>query len=91
MPTVFSFFGLRFMFFSNDHEPVHVHVVKGKGSIRENAAFQVIPEITLLKNEGLSKHELRMAELLIEENSAIIQKCWNDFFKNEKHHAAKGC
>ena len=29
MPTLFTLFGLRFMFYSNDHEPIHVHVVKG--------------------------------------------------------------
>ena len=28
MPTVFTIFGLRFMFYSDDHEPVHVHVVR---------------------------------------------------------------
>jgi len=27
MPTVFIIFGLRFMFFANDHEPVHIHIV----------------------------------------------------------------
>jgi len=27
MPTIFVFFGYRFLFYSNDHEPVHVHVV----------------------------------------------------------------
>ncbi|WP_317576164.1 DUF4160 domain-containing protein [Segatella copri] len=26
MPTIFIFFGFRFMFYSNDHEPIHVHV-----------------------------------------------------------------
>ena len=40
MPTIFIFFGLRFMFFSNDHEPIHVHVVKGKGKIKEFAIYQ---------------------------------------------------
>jgi len=28
MPQLFTLFGLRFMFYSNDHEPIHVHVVK---------------------------------------------------------------
>lgn len=27
MPTIFIFFGFRFMFYSNDHEPIHVHVI----------------------------------------------------------------
>ena len=80
MPTIFNFFGLRFMFFSNDHEPIHVHVVKGKGSIKEYAIFQIVPEIYLIENNGLSKHELRMAEVIIEENSDIIQERWKSFF-----------
>lgn len=28
MPTIFIFFGFRFMFYSNDHTPVHVHIIK---------------------------------------------------------------
>ena len=34
MPQLFTLFGLRFMFYSNDHEPIHVHVVKGGASPR---------------------------------------------------------
>jgi hypothetical protein len=80
MPTVFCFFGLRFVFFSNDHEPVHVHVVKGKGHVKEYAIFQVVPEINLIENNGLSKQELRLAKMIIEENSDIIQEKWKTFF-----------
>lgn len=29
MLTIFIFFGFRFMFYANDHEPMHIHVVKG--------------------------------------------------------------
>jgi hypothetical protein len=80
MPTIFSFFGLRFVFFSNDHEPIHVHVVKGKGAIKEYAVFQVVPEIKLIENNELSKQELRLAEMIIEENSDIIKESWRAFF-----------
>ncbi|MDR2586254.1 MAG: DUF4160 domain-containing protein [Prevotellaceae bacterium] len=80
MPTVFSFFGLRFLFFSNDHEPIHVHVVKGKGAVKEFAIFQVVPDINLIENNGLNKQELRLAEMIIEENSDTIQERWNVFF-----------
>ena len=34
---------------SNDHEPIHVHVVKGGAEAR----FQVQPEIALIDNKGL--------------------------------------
>jgi hypothetical protein len=80
MPTVFIFFGLRFMFYSNDHELVHIHVVKGKGKIKEYAIYQVIPETLLLENNGLKPNELKMAEMIIEENREIIVSNWNSFF-----------
>ena len=60
------------MFYSNDHEPIHVHVVKGKGKIKENAKFNMMPEI-------------KMAEMVIEENKELIFEKWNEFFnKNQK-------
>ena len=84
MPTVFIFFGLRFVFFSNDHEPIHIHVIKGKGSIQEYAVFQVLPEVSLLKNKGLTPQELKMADMVIEENREIIIEQWNLFFNKNK-------
>jgi len=85
MPTVFIFFGLRFMFYSNDHEPVHIHVIKGKGKVKEFAVYQVIPNITLIENKGLKSNELKIAEMVIDENKEIIVENWNRFFgKNIK-------
>ena len=26
MPAIYEYFGLLFMFYSNEHDPVHVHV-----------------------------------------------------------------
>jgi hypothetical protein len=80
MPTLFIFFGMRFMFFSNDHEPIHIHVIKGKGKIKEFAVFQVDPEIVLIENNGLKTTELKIAEMVIEERRALIVKSWNLFF-----------
>jgi len=80
MPTVFVFFGFRFVFYSNDHEPVHIHVVKGKGRVKEYAVYQTIPEVILLENKGLKSNELKMAEMIIEENREIIVENWNRFF-----------
>jgi len=40
-----------------------------------------VPEINLIENKGLSKQELRLAEMIVEENSDIIQERWKTFFK----------
>jgi hypothetical protein len=72
------------MFFSNEHDPVHIHVVKGKGPVKEWAVFQVAPEIVLLENNGLKTNELKMAEMVVEENKEIIMQSWNQFFGKNK-------
>lgn len=80
MPTLFTFFGFRFLFYSNDHEPIHVHVIKDG----HEARFQVEPEVALLDNRGLKTSELRLAESVIEENKEVIVSRWNEYFKNVK-------
>jgi len=79
MPTVFIIFGLRFMFFSNDHEPVHIHVVKGNAE----AKFSLLPEIKIIYNHGLKASELKKSIDLIDENKEIIIERWNEFFNNK--------
>ena len=79
MPTIFILFGFRFMFYANDHEPIHVHVVKG--DIR--AKFSLNP-VSLVENHGLKPAELKMVEAVIEENREIIAEHWNRFFNSNK-------
>ncbi|MCF2603942.1 DUF4160 domain-containing protein [Parabacteroides distasonis] len=36
MPKIFEYFGLIFLFYSNEHEPIHVHVMRdGKEAVFE--------------------------------------------------------
>lgn len=67
------------MFYSNDHEPVHVHVIKDQ---KHEAKFSVDPEVKLIDNNGLKASELRLAESVIEENKEIIVNRWKEYFKN---------
>lgn len=79
MPTIFILFGFRCMFYANDHEPLHVHVVKGDIS----AKFSLFP-VNLAKNKGLKPSEIKLVESIIEENQEIIAEHWNKFFNKEK-------
>ena len=76
MPELFRFFGMRFFFFSNDHLPIHIHVKNADGT----AKFEIDPA-KLLENNGIKKKDISLAESIIEENSEIIIKRWNEFFK----------
>lgn len=79
MPTVFYFFGFKFIFYSNDHQPIHIHVVKDN----INAKFSVFP-VELVENNGLKPAELKLVESVIEENKEVIAERWNEFFNNTK-------
>lgn len=77
MPVIFRFFGLKFFFYANDHEPIHVHITRG-GS---EAVYLVEDEISLRNNYGFKKNELKLIESIIEENKDIIIEEWENFFK----------
>lgn len=75
MPTLFILFGLRFFFYSNAHEPIHVHVRNADGEAR----FCVSP-VLLIENKGLKNKDLNLAAAIIEENKEIIIERWNEYF-----------
>ncbi len=77
MPTIFICFGFVFKFFSDDHEPVHVHVVKDG----HEAKFNVMPEVREVYNRGFKRHEMLIIRGLVEENAEIIEGKWKEFFK----------
>ncbi|MBQ6210440.1 MAG: DUF4160 domain-containing protein [Prevotella sp.] len=79
MPTIFVLFGYRFLFYSNDHTPIHVHVVKDGNK----AKYNIFP-VELVDNHGFKKQELKLIEAIIEENVETIAQHWNMFFNNAK-------
>lgn len=75
MPTVFIFFGYRFLFYSNDHQPIHVHVIKDGCE----AKYNVCP-IEQIYNHGFKQQQLMIIESIIEENAEVIIERWNNYF-----------
>lgn len=80
MPTIFILFGFKFMFYSNDHAPIHIHVLKG----RTSAKFNVLPDVVLVESRGMKPSELKLIESIVEENKDIIIERWNTFFNGNK-------
>lgn len=76
MPTVFIKEGFRFFFYSNVHEPIHVHVRKGDGE----AVFMINQIIELRESVGLKTKELSQAEDLANSHKDLILEKWNEHF-----------
>ena len=75
MPTIFEIFGLRFFFFSDDHSPIHVHVVKGD----DDAKIEIEPEIKLVYNRGLKVQDVKRALNLAKMYKDEIVKVWKEY------------
>jgi len=80
MPTFFNAFGLRFFIYSEEHQPIHIHVQKG----RAKAKFIVVPSVEIIENKGLKSQELSLAKSLIEENQKLIIERWNEHLNKLK-------
>ena len=78
MPTIFTLFGLRFSFYSDDHEPVHVHVTNAG----REAKYNVQP-VEMVYNHGFKKNELSLIESIVEENVDVITERWNETIKQK--------
>jgi len=85
MPKLYEYFGLIILFYTNEHEPVHVH---GKFQDREskaeiifeNGKFQKVIISTVLGKEPLDPQNLKKFKRLIEVYRDDIVRKWIDFF-----------
>jgi hypothetical protein len=85
MPKLYDYFGLVIMFYSNEHEPVHVHA-KSQG--REGRAEIIlmdgqVTEVQFMLQPGrppLQPAEQRYFEELVHAKADEIVRKWIDFF-----------
>lgn len=80
MPTCFIINGIRFYFYSNDHEPIHIHVTKGKGKGEVHAKFNVVHEVELVENDGFSMKDISKIHEIIQEKKEDIIRKWREHF-----------
>ncbi len=79
MPTVLFIFGIRFFFYPNDHEPIHVHIeYQGK-----SAKIQVAPEVIVVENNGLKAQILKKAVDSVVFYKEDIIAAWNEVFNDK--------
>ena len=73
MPELFRFFGMRFLFYSLEHLPIHIHVKNADGT----AKFEIEP-VKLIESKGISLKDLSLAEALVNEKKEEIIKRWKE-------------
>jgi len=68
--------GYKFFFYSNEHEPIHVHVRRGGGE----AVFEISDNnVELRESQRMKINELSKALELAEGNITIILEKWHEY------------
>ncbi|MBZ0320945.1 MAG: DUF4160 domain-containing protein [Anaerolineae bacterium] len=74
MPTVYREKGYRFVIYTNDHRPPHVHVQKVGSEARVG-----IDPIEVLENWGYHQREIKTILEIMARNQDTFLKAWNEY------------
>lgn len=76
MPTIIREEGYRFFFFSNEHEPIHIHVEKG-----EKYAKIDVTTSEIIESYMFTSKELKKIMNIVKANQEKIMEAWNEYFR----------
>jgi len=89
MPKIFEYLGILIFFYSNEHEPIHVH--GRKGEFESKAEFYIrngiIHEIRISTSKGskpLTGNELKDFKIFLEVYAERIIEKWIEYFVYHK-------
>jgi hypothetical protein len=74
MSTLLIKDGFKFFFYANEHEPRHIHVVKGDGYFKVELANLVI------SNDHMKPKELKKALVIVETHKNRFLRQWDEYF-----------
>ena len=78
MPELFRQYGFVFLFFSKEHEPIHVHVRGHDGDAKFNWDGE---GFVMEYAHNIKANDLKRIERMIAENTDIIINRWYELFK----------
>lgn len=76
MPTLLRLKGYRFFFYLDDHEPKHVHVVKGEESAKID-----LEELQVIQS-SMKANSLAQALTIAKEHQTYLLGKWDEYLGN---------
>ena len=74
MPTLLNKYGFKFFFYANEHEPKHIHVMKGEGFAKIE-----LKDLRVVQNY-LKPKDLKTALEIIKEHKMEFERRWDEWF-----------
>ena len=89
MPKIFEYLGILVFFYSNEHEPIHVHARKGEFESKAefyiiNGKISKIKIKNILGSKPLKGKELKDFEVFLEKYADKIVEKWIRYFVYHK-------
>lgn len=78
MPLILLINHIRFYFFSNEHEPIHIHVTHAGRSCRVEIGTHKVTQI-----KGFNEREINKVIKLVKEHEDIFIQKWEEYFERE--------
>jgi hypothetical protein len=76
MPTVSIIDGFRFYFYSNEHEPIHIHIEKDNGTLKiELETLKIVYSI------NIKKSDIQRALKITKDNRGKFMEAWYEYFQ----------
>ncbi|MCD4757297.1 MAG: DUF4160 domain-containing protein [Arcobacteraceae bacterium] len=76
MPTILKIDGFRFFFFSNEHDPKHIHIEKADAYVRIE-----LDTLKITDSYNLNSKDIKKLVELVKQNNEILQGAWDEYFK----------
>ena len=94
MPKLFEYFGLIVLFYSNEHDPIHVHGLYGGREARAELVLRdgKVVRIRFANVEGrasLGARQMRDFRTIVERHQDKIVRKWIEFFVFHKRIKAQ--
>lgn len=94
MPKILEYFGFIFYFYSNEHQPIHVHVSYNEYEsvfelFFENGDLTSIEHRKVSGIEALPEKQRKEALKVVEAYSSYITDAWMDYFVLNKKTKSK--
>ena len=74
MPTLLNQDGFKFFFYANEHEPMHIHIMRSDGFAKIE-----LEDLKVVQNY-LKPKDLKHALAIVKENREDFKRIWNEWF-----------
>jgi len=83
MPTIFEYLGIIIKFYSDEHEPVHIHAYYNEAEIKVSFFIRdgkIYKTTFVAKHGNFPAHKLKQLKKFISVYKEEIVQIWTDFF-----------